>query len=445
MATDLDPRAASTSTLRHTLAADSVSAPPYSAQPRIDERVLEHTHLPHRALPTGTFKRANEHVALTLHAQRDGALAPSYGRLALVRGDVEPNCLFDVESVSVKLEGHLDMTLGGTREASTRFFSVKRTLWSAPESLFFPAPRCAPRLAFEVNIPATFRGRNRQDTPLPPSCAVAFADSSEGACTVACRYTLTVSVEKTPRLGMFRRKKRCVLCGSSRGAAELEFASFTVDVQYNPQSLPSRPVVPPYLPLSPTAASAPEGWQESVAVVQMRHSSGIQPVQCHLYVPPADAYSVSSPLPFHVRLAGPAASLRALCPGTEPPVCVRLVRHIHASAHGRHARGELVLGEGPLCARPSESADALAWDGALRCADDVAVGVGALAVDDLLSIEVCSRSKFVRLQGGADVQRLQDFVAVSVCVPGVSVEMEHLQRIRLVDDRWNVGESRILV
>ncbi|KAF7974141.1 hypothetical protein HWV62_13373 [Athelia sp. TMB] len=445
MATDLDPRAASTSTLRHTLAADSVSAPPYSAQPRIDERVLEHTHLPHRALPTGTFKRANEHIALTLHAQRDGAPAPSYGRLALVRGDVEPSCLFDVESVSVKLKGHLDITLGGTREASTRFFSVKRMLWSAPESMFFPAPRCASRLAFEVNIPATFRGRNRQEAPMPPSCAVAFADSSEGACAVTCRYTLTVSVEKTPRLGMFRRKKRCVLCESSHGAAELEFASYTVDVQYNPQSLPPRPVIPPYLPLSPTAASVPEGWQESVAVVQTRHSAGIQPIQCHLYIPSADGYGVSSPVPFHVRLAGPAASLRALCSGTESPVCARLVRHINASAHGRHARGELVLGEGVLCARPSADADALAWDGVLRCADDVAVGAGALAVDDLLSIEVRSQRTFVRLQGGADVQRLQDFVAVSVCAPGVGVEMEHLQRIRLVDDQWSVGEARISV
>lgn len=77
------------------------AAPLYAQEPAFDERTLECT-LPYfeRAVPTGTYTHADEHLRLTLQAQVDGTKLPSYGRHGLVRGEViisEPKGITSVD------------------------------------------------------------------------------------------------------------------------------------------------------------------------------------------------------------------------------------------------------------------------------------------------------------------------------------------------------------
>ncbi|KAF7981809.1 hypothetical protein HWV62_31919 [Athelia sp. TMB] len=338
--------AASSSTSHYTVSTMEMDsgAPAYSAQPAIDERVLERTHSHYSSAPTGIFMHGNEHIRLKLKGQLDGAVAPSYDQHGVVRGDIEISCPDGVETVHVKLEGHLDMALGGIgRPASTRFFSLKRRLWTLPESRFFASPACPRRHAFDVKLPTTYRGRNLKEYPLPPSCTLPFPDSG----------------------GNFN---------------------------YNPQMLPSQPVVPPHMTFSQTAETMPDAWHEITQTMQARYNSGIKPIQCHLYVPSTGVFGTSSPIPFHIKLSGPSASLRSLCvpnTSTSTPralVRVRLIRHIRANSYGHQVHKALVIGEGELFALPLIGTDeVLQWDGTVQCGDDV--NVGGLAIDDLLSIK----------------------------------------------------------
>lgn len=104
------PFDASASTSRHAQAQFDLDpdseleydAPPYSAEPALDERMLERTRSP-RDMPTGTVVRGNEHFTLTFNAQVPGAEIPTYGRHALIRGGVALACRAGVESVDIKV------------------------------------------------------------------------------------------------------------------------------------------------------------------------------------------------------------------------------------------------------------------------------------------------------------------------------------------------------
>lgn len=116
-----------------------------------------------------------------------------------------------------------------------------------------------------------------------------------------------------------------------------------------------------------------------------------------LYIPSAQIYGLSTPIPFHLQLIAPSASLRHLYTNTNTaslsPVRVCLMRHITANSYGNKVRKIVVIGEGGLCALPPlgleggrEGEDMLRWDGYLRCDGDN--GVGGFSVDDVLSIKV---------------------------------------------------------
>ncbi|KZP26205.1 hypothetical protein FIBSPDRAFT_819935 [Athelia psychrophila] len=405
---------ASTSQSAYFAPESDYDAPPYSAQPALDERILDHTHSPYHSEPTGTVVRAVEHLTLTLNAQVDGTEVPSYRQHGIVRGEVVPVCPAGIESISIKFEGHLEMTLGGIgRPVSTRFFNLKRVLWSAPDSNFFAAPPCPRRLDFQMKIPASYRGKNLKEYALPPSCEIAFLDAVGSACSVKCRYTLSVGVEKTSRFIVSRRNNW-----------------FPVDVKYDPQNLPPRPLMPLHIPFSETPPAMMPAWRVLITPMQTRDRSGIEPVQCQLYIPSTPIFGTSSPIAFHVKLVGPAHSLRSLCaPGTanatpRPLVRVRILRHIHANSHRNNIRKVVVLGEGELIALPPrEDEDILSWDGSIQCNADAEVG--GFTVDDMLDI--------------------RDFVVINVYPPSSRtsplVEMEHMHPIRLVNDRWIVDHA----
>ncbi|KZP01909.1 hypothetical protein FIBSPDRAFT_197009, partial [Athelia psychrophila] len=261
-----------------------------------------------------------------------------------------------------------------------------------------------------MKIPASYRGRNLKEYALPPSSEIALLDAGGRACSVRCKYTLSVGVEKTPRFILSKRKKW-----------------FPVDVKYDPQNLPPRPLMPLHIPFSETPQTMMPAWRVIIAPMQTRYKSGIEPVQCQLYIPSTPIFGTSSPIAFHVKLIGPVPSLRSLCaPGTatatpRPLVRVRILRHIHINSHGNNIRRVIAIGEGKLCALPpKEDEDTLLWDGIMKCNQDAKVG--GFTVDDMLDI--------------------RDFMVINVYPPSSQssplVELEHMHPIRLVNDRWRL-------
>ncbi|KZP28291.1 hypothetical protein FIBSPDRAFT_780038 [Athelia psychrophila] len=384
-------------------------APQYSAELAFDERILERTLPPERTVPTGTYTRTDEHFQLTLKEQADGVSVPSYGRHGMIKGELFISNPAGIVSIDIKLEGQLEMALGGVRRpASTEFFTFKRNIWPPFPSGSTPTP-CPAHHYFEMKLPPTYRGRIDKELTLPPSCEILLPE-----CFAVCKYTFTVTAFKAPRLGVLKRKR-----------------SFTVDLDYRPEMLPPRPVLPLDIAFSESENSMPSAWHEVKSTMKTRYNSGIQPIQCHFYIPSTRIFGVSSAIPFHIRLAGPLASLRTLyaqntaATANSNIVRVQLMRNIHANSYGSQVRKTTPIGEGELYALPPrnpgpDGAEVLEWEGNVRCTVDVSVG--GFAVDDILTI--------------------RDYMVLHVHPPNSHssplVEMQSMQQLLLVDDRWSI-------
>ncbi|KAF7970896.1 hypothetical protein HWV62_22652 [Athelia sp. TMB] len=379
-------------------------APLYSAQPAKDECILEHSPSSARPRPTGTYTRTERFMNLTLKEQAAGAAMPAYGRHGLVKGELAFARPQDILSVEIKIEGEVVMMLGRIgRPAPQTFLDVKRTLW-APSSTG-PSSSCPAVLAFDIKLPATFRGREAKAYPLPPTCEMAF-DSS----TISCRYSLKIVVTSASR---FVKKRK----------------SSTVAFSYEPRTPLPTPPLPAGMTFLESLLVAPEAWFDVPATVQAKPKSGVAPIKCHLYIPSDQVYSSSSTIPFHLELTAPSVSLRALyhsqatSTSKKAPVRVSVVRHVHANCYGTKIQHALVVGTGALRALPpvlecgkkdSCREDVLRWDGVLALGAQAAVG--GFAVGDILSIK--------------------DFIVLEVSPPGARaaplVELVHKHPIRLV-------------
>jgi hypothetical protein len=65
----------------------TLTVPTYSSEPLAGEQRLQlNPPVLHRPIPDGTFTRENGRVSLLLTQQEDGALLPTYGRNATIRG-----------------------------------------------------------------------------------------------------------------------------------------------------------------------------------------------------------------------------------------------------------------------------------------------------------------------------------------------------------------------
>lgn len=80
-----------------------IDTPTYSAEPSIDERVLERTQTLERTVPTGTYTCSNEHFQLTLREQQSHAKLPSYGRHGHIKGELSLKDLEEIVSVDIKV------------------------------------------------------------------------------------------------------------------------------------------------------------------------------------------------------------------------------------------------------------------------------------------------------------------------------------------------------
>ncbi|KZP15063.1 hypothetical protein FIBSPDRAFT_796081 [Athelia psychrophila] len=397
---------------------ETSDAPGYSAEPAFNERILERALPFERTVPTGTYTSADEHLRLTLKEQVDSAKVPSYGRHGLIKGELLISEPEEIVSVDIKLKGHLEMALGGIgKPASIEFFKLKHSVWRPATTDTVPSASksCPAYPSFEMKLPAVYHGRNLNEIPLPPSCEISVLD-----CSILCKYTLTVTASKAPRLGIKKRKR-----------------SFMVDVDYHPEMLPPRPVLPLDMSFSETESSMPSAWHEVKSTVQPRYKSGLQPIQCQFNIPSARIFGISSPIPFHIRLIGPLTSLRTLyaqnstaSTGSKSNIVrVQLMRSVHANSRGSQVRKHFPIGEGEVHALPPRSAgadgeDVLEWEGHVRCTSDATVG--GFVIDDTLLIK--------------------DYVVLSVYPPTAHssplLGMQSMQYVLMIDDRWSLDSGR---
>ncbi|KZP15547.1 hypothetical protein FIBSPDRAFT_832729 [Athelia psychrophila] len=388
------------------------NAPVYSADARQDECLLEHTPTHSVSRPSGKYLRTEKFLQLALKEQVTGTDMPSYGRHGLVKGKLTFTRPRNIISVDIKIEGSLTMALGNIgRPATTSFLNIRRTLWQ-PANSEGATSSCPSTLAFDIKLPSTFRGRDTKLYPLPPSCEMQL-DSS---CSISCQYSLKVIVSEAPRLAIIKKKK-----------------SSTIAFNYRPQT----PLLAPPLPVGMTFLDslmiAPEAWFDVSSTMQAKptRKAGAEPIKCHLYIPSDQLYSSSSPIPFHLELTAPAASLRSLyshkSTSETSPIRVSVMRHISANSYGNKIHKVMAIGESELRALPppireygkadSCREDALRWDGIIALNSQAETG--GFLVDDTLSI--------------------QDFIVLSIIPPNERTSpllaLQHKHRIRLVADR----------
>ncbi|EPQ51099.1 hypothetical protein GLOTRDRAFT_49369 [Gloeophyllum trabeum ATCC 11539] len=408
--------------------ASSSEAPSYTSQPSPFEETLDFTARPRIPIPTGQHIRKKGRITLVLDNQDEGAAVPTYRRNALISGEVRLESREDTQVVS--LEGKLSMTVSEGFSETRNLLSESLTIWDGDGE-------CPYRFPFDLPIPASCRMGDAHP-PSPPSYQMEFPGVP--GLFVKVEYTLVIAVtERT--LGIFKRTKCTELC---------------LPLNYYPRSRPHRPILSPSLSFRHTMKVAPEEWFQVTSTMPARTGSGVEPLDCHLFIPAVQIYGISDTIPFYVQLRGPAASLLAFLPtspacspsprsssslpinlpplpsffppssrfkgkarstSTQPTIRVFLYRQVAATIRGQKTWRPTVLGEGKLRFVPSAEGGSLDWEGEVRCRADVAVGgfrVGPLVV--------------------------KDFIVLSLVPPDPEtsglVEHQHAHPIRLVTDSY---------
>ncbi|KAF9242654.1 hypothetical protein BU15DRAFT_43937 [Melanogaster broomeanus] len=393
----------------------SPPSPSYSTELLPGERTVEHAR---RALsrPVGVYRRITDNLTIILRDQHPGCIHPTYGRRAVVQGDLVLRNTDELTSVTLKLEGLLILEKSGI-SVTTTLFSMPYTMWNASQG--HPCPKTIP---FAVIIPLTFDDGG-QARHLPPT----FESIQPRA---VCSYSLTVE--------MSRPRPRQFLSLAFMRENEVVKVPFI----YRPRSRPHTPMLPSDLPFMSTVKSSPEEWHQVMCTVNTTQASGLDAAQCLLFVPSVQTYALSDTIPFHIQIRGSPASLVPFLEQNQAggvtdrssgvAVRVYLLRHIGARIHDQSVTSTRVLGEGkmnPSRSLPSkhhtlqrhllgEGLDCLDWDGELRCSEDATVAsftTSQLFVKDFIVLSITPRQP----------------------LKSPLVAVKHSHPIRLVTDPWS--------
>lgn len=245
-----------------------------------------------RSGPRETVVRRNDIVTVVLQDvevdPRSGR--PIYGRGATIRGEIGLATTNDVTSVVARLDGRVKIRLGDLTSQQLSFVDVPVSLGVGSSVL-----------GFTLDIPETFTDRDDGlSYPLVPSLDI---QDKQGAyldeLRVRVAYRLVVTV--------------------GRGSLHLQ-KSVEIDINYEPRSpqvwqMPG----PAARPNFAETKELPLGWQSIAAQVKAAPPSTIAPVDCTLFVPSAETFSIRDKTPFTLVLQGPSGSVRELFVPTVPP------------------------------------------------------------------------------------------------------------------------------
>ncbi|THH20605.1 hypothetical protein EW146_g778 [Bondarzewia mesenterica] len=356
----------------------SASVPRYSLKPRSSETTLAASPRKDERW-TGIFTTSNKNgIILELFAQDPAVPIPVYGRSCSIEGAVLLDCTQDVQSVSLKLEGTLDVAVGGGSNNSAKFFCKTDTVWKATSASVVPCPSVC-----DFNLGRLINTESGRVGSLPPTFNTALPGKPSG-----------------PML-------------HGRNSARL-----STQLVYHPRSRPLRSILPCPFPFLSTVKSLPDEWHQVITTIPSMPGSTAVPINCLLFIPEAQIYCISASIPFYLQLCAPVESLRAFMyptppptsklrraksfdPSAKPSVLVSIVRQVIAIVGGAREQRSTVLGEGKLCPlppgastplhSPPDGSETLNWEGTVRCRKDVRCGgfsVGNLVVKDFIALNL---------------------------------------------------------
>ncbi|KAL0956445.1 hypothetical protein HGRIS_002593 [Hohenbuehelia grisea] len=380
----------------------SSPAPSYSSLPLIDEETIEYNVRPTSPpLPQGTFVRQWGKTTLILNDQDDAADEPAYGRHSVISGEVGVGDSEHILSVTLKLEGRLNLSISDGGRSNTTIVSAQHTLWRSENT---QGQRCPSLMPFSIRFPSSYHNgdRNRR---LPPSYEVAFHGIP--ALYAKCTYSLSLIVTKM-------RHKRLSFWTSCK--------TRTIGLTYRPRSRPHRPILP-INSLFSTIKPLPEEWRQIVTEIRPRPDSNLQPISCHFFIPSVQTFGLSDTIPFHIQLTGSLESLTAFLPPdsaeltppslssksslgippshllNRPAIRVSIARQVLVEVQERKTWRNSTLGEGSVWPVPpgamnssihiaSDPEDVtIDWGGEVKCGKEVtSVGfsTGGLVIKDFI-------------------------------------------------------------
>ncbi|TFY77425.1 hypothetical protein EWM64_g6588 [Hericium alpestre] len=189
----------------------SCDAPTYSVEPGPHEQRLALAACRHgrRHTPNGIFTRKSSGITIALRDQEEGMSHPTYGRGALIGGDIALKSTHGVISVTVKVEGHLSLAITEGVSTVITFLNQTNNVWKADEG---SASTCPSMFPFEMTLPLGYQDGDRI-RPLPPTYNAAYSGVPD--LFINCNYTLSVRVVKARNLKLWRPQKTYVLLNIS--------------------------------------------------------------------------------------------------------------------------------------------------------------------------------------------------------------------------------------
>ncbi|KAI0270001.1 hypothetical protein BC834DRAFT_864446 [Gloeopeniophorella convolvens] len=384
----------------------SAAVPSYSLAPGPSERILAATARTRRPVPTGVFTRNNSLIAIALRGQEGESAQPSYGRNGMICGDIGLTCTQGVQAISLKLEGRLHMAHSDGASIDFTFLSASSVAWKADSNT-----ACPTMFPFEMVLPESFMD-NGSRRALPPSYSTAHAGMSD--IFVQCSYSMTVCVaRKGGKLTPWKQTTK----------------KLAVPFTYRPRLRPPQPILSSPFPFLSTIKTLPEEWFQVTSTMSAKCNSGLQPIDCHLFVPVVQTFSLKDTIPFYLQLIAPLKSLHAFMHPTTsaqtklkrskshaadsaapPTVRVYLMRQVTAVVRGQHSTRMCSIGEGTLRPVPpgvspsplrSQSLDegfsTLDYEGEVRANADVTVGqfgISRLQIRDFISIYLAPPNQY---------------------------------------------------
>ncbi|KAJ7764364.1 hypothetical protein B0H16DRAFT_1526841 [Mycena metata] len=395
--------------------APSAVVPPYSPEPGNDERLLEQAPRVKPRVFSGNHTRKFGRDTVVLNAQDEHANVPTYGRSALIDGSVSLEDRESVSKVALEIKGAIEFRAAGSTVMQT-ILAEHCIIWSMEHSEGAACPSTVP---FATLLPAQFE-YNKTMYPLPSSYFVSYASSNGVYIKIAYSLAITVSRARGRKLAFLSPKN-----------------TMSILFTYSPRTRPGRPIAPLVNDFLADLKIMPEEFHALTLTVHPRPKVLLQPVDVQLFTPSADVFPLSEPIPIHIQLIGPLASLREFLPradGALPArscVVVRLVRQNTMLVDGHKESCQATLGTASLVPMPPTLSAQDAWD-----RDGVTASLdwaGELRCDDAgLSVEVGSFD--------AGLVAVQDFIVLDILEPaGPKSQFASVRRprpIRLVTDPW---------
>lgn len=192
------------------------SPPGYNGEPLQHERTLAATPRGPGLIrrPSANLIKCFKDATVTFTEQEAGTGPPTYGRGAIVRGEVGLTCPENILEVTVKVSLALDPTLlalrmlqlcgqmsvmsGDWGSTGSTLISDERTLWTclaaSLEEKHAPCPSIIP---FALRIPSTYASPDGKPARMPPSFEASHFGVPEFF--AECTYSLSITIAKTKR------------------------------------------------------------------------------------------------------------------------------------------------------------------------------------------------------------------------------------------------------